>query len=287
MKLTQHKRELLKKKIQVGASLTPHQAGKVTSAVLNVLGIQNIDKYSDTFAEDTCSKEIIRGEIKGRTPEMCAQDCAGPSGKHPGDMSCDECSAFKPTGMGVGSSRTPDMCAKECIGPLCTGCPAFEPIYVPRVFGPERAMGTLDKASKFIRQAIKDGKDEVLRVDMKSVHDPLPGSDALLEGYTKMASRSIDVEPPFELEEEVPVDNDGLMEIKVHVDSIVLTPKEFSLIRHPLQSAIKSSTNEKMYSLRKHGDNPEYLQEAMEDILIISKLSSRLDKVDIERIKLK
>jgi hypothetical protein len=136
-------------------------------------------------------------------------------------------------------------CAMLCSGTLCDGCPDF--IAKP--------------ATVF------------------------PTEDKLLEGYTKMASRSIDDimngnadifedEPPFELDEEAILTQD----INIPVGSVILTPKEFELIRHTLKGAIKSAINEKVNVLRKHGDNPEYLQEAIEDILIISKLSARLDK---------
>ena len=83
-------------------------------------------------------------------------------------------------------------------------------------------------------------------------------------------------QPPFELEEQVApaMVNGSLLE-----GSFILTPKEFELIREPLQGAIKSATNNTINQLRKHMDKPEVIQEMIENILTVSKLSFKLDKL--------
>ena len=202
-------RSKLKKKIQVAASLTPHQAGKVTSAVLNTLSDWEM---KDFFAGDTDSKEIIR-QVQSELPR---------------------------SKVVKNRDRTPDLCAKECIGPHCKFCPDF--IAIPHLLLKEEFKGGIDNS------------------------------------------------PPFELEEE-PTNHGVILteHLELPVGSIILTPKEFELISHPLQGAIKSATNEKYYTLgkllirRHHTDDPEKTQQLIEklieEILIISKLNFKLDKL--------
>ena len=186
------KRKILQRRIQTAASLTPHQAGKVAGAVLHVLGIDNINKYSDIFAEDTDSKEIIR-QIQSK----------------PG-----------------GFKRTNKDCAKDCHGLYCESCPDFTALVdVPFVL-------------------VEEHKEIVETFDRIDANE-----------------------------------NIGKMHIDIKPGSIILDPKEFELIKHTLKGAIKSTINEKVNVLRKYGDNPEQFEEAIEDIRVISKLISRLDKI--------
>jgi len=223
----------LKRQIQVAASLTSHQAGRVTGAVLTVLGAERAMNMIHT---NRTRKDCDRGmTCTNYSPSACidclifvpvqnASESHGPSSKESKEI-IRQTQAKLPRSKNI---QHPEDCVKDCNGPLCNGCPDF-----------------------------------------------IPTEDRIDEIHTFASTLNKENIPPFELDEP---DKEGIT-IDIPVGSFILTPKEFELIRKPLEGVIKSSINEKINLLRKYMDKPEKIQEMIEDILTVSKLSFKLNKL--------
>ena len=60
---------------------------------------------------------------------------------------------------------------------------------------------------------------------------------------------------------------------------VVLSKDQFDLIKKPLLGSIQTANNQQLNSLRKYMDKPEAVQKILKDILTVSELASKLDKL--------
>lgn len=246
MKLSQNKRAKLKKQIQVAASLTPHQAGKVAGVVLNIVGIQNIS--DDMFAEDTDSKEVIRSEKQ----DDYVPRVYGPKGPQP--------------------KRRPEDCTKshdsigKCTGVLCSGCPDFVP-----------TEARIDEIHTFASRLNTSESLEIVHNTPECKCKHVETTDIRKDGanhYHVLCNGFIasTEEPPFELDEDIG-------EIYIKPGSIIITPEEFKLIKASLLGSMSSSVNDSINKLQKKMDKDEEKQAIIENILVVLKLKNKLDKL--------
>ena len=83
-------------------------------------------------------------------------------------------------------------------------------------------------------------------------------------------------EPSFELiDESLPFDPDTTNKETY----VVLSKDQFDLIKKPLLGSIQTANNQQLNSLRKYMDKPEAVQKILKDILTVSELASKLDKL--------
>ena len=245
------KRNILKRRIRQAASLTPHQAGKVTGAVIDVLGIDDIAKYTNRSPEN-CGKAMHckdspycagclkfvqidnLSESHGPTQketvlkkhnDFFAQDTDSKKIIRNLDMPAGK-AAIKKLLSTPQPKRKPENCAKACTGVLCEGCPDWAQI----------------------KSDIELKDDELL---------------------------------PFELEEAKTAQDDTDVEeiIVVKPGSVILTPEEFKLIKPSLIGSMSSSINDSINKLQKKMDKDDEKQVIIEGILTILKLKNKLDKL--------